>query len=230
MMLGATIPVFGSTFYTHSWLATPVQWCGLVYSYYVLQLAQELERQPLSTVSQGASPLRLGLGFTPADWKRIVELITVSAMYQQFADGPRIGAYPDSISQFEKRNPAFINPEDILINVLALKGYDPDIETARAKRGDAEIVVSSGAHIKNLQVSPAGVKFQLRYFKGEPSHTLVAGFKPSAVLVNGERLPDSPQPVRRNPGWWWDAKRYRLYITLSHTADETVNVELIQDL
>jgi hypothetical protein len=29
MMMGATIPVFGSTFYAF-WLAMPVQWCGLV--------------------------------------------------------------------------------------------------------------------------------------------------------------------------------------------------------
>ena len=32
MMLGATIPVFGSTFFSHSWIGVPVQWCGLVYS------------------------------------------------------------------------------------------------------------------------------------------------------------------------------------------------------
>src|SRR5262249_27524339 len=43
MMLGATIPVFGSTHYTHSWLGMPVQWCGLVYAYHVQHLAQTLE-------------------------------------------------------------------------------------------------------------------------------------------------------------------------------------------
>ncbi|MCX7643614.1 MAG: hypothetical protein N2116_07405, partial [Armatimonadetes bacterium] len=44
MMLGATIPVFGSTFYTHSWLGMPVQWCGLVYAYQIQRLAKTLER------------------------------------------------------------------------------------------------------------------------------------------------------------------------------------------
>src|SRR5204863_491502 len=38
MMLGATIPVFGSTFYTPSWLGMPVPWCGLLYAYHVFHL------------------------------------------------------------------------------------------------------------------------------------------------------------------------------------------------
>jgi hypothetical protein len=128
MMLGATIPVFGSTFYTHTWLAVPVQWCGLVYAYHVLHLAEDLAQAPLPPSD---SPLPLALNFKPADWRRLVELITVSGLYQQYADGPRIGSYPDSITRFEQRNPAFINPEDILINVLALNGVNPDVKTAR---------------------------------------------------------------------------------------------------
>ena len=74
----------------------------------------------------------LAVNFSSSDWKRVVELITVSGMRQQFAEGERIGAYPDSLVDFQKRNPAFLNPEDILINVLALQGYDPDIQSARA--------------------------------------------------------------------------------------------------
>ncbi len=266
MMLGATIPVFGSTFYTHSWLGVPVQWCGLVYAYHVWHLAQELERMPLITRSStprsvGAavtrlkysgdfrtriepphvgsyifdrlpmrdeSPLPLSLNFSSADWKRIVELITVSGMYQQFADGPRIGAYPDSISQFEKRNPAFINPEDILVNVLALKGYDPDVKTARVRTDRGETVVSSGAHVSNLNVTPAGVSFRLDFFRGEPSHTLVSGIKPREVLVNGARLLASQSPVRRDAGWWWDPQRGRIYLTVLHDGTETNEVEIVR--
>jgi hypothetical protein len=167
------------------------------------------------------------LDFSPADWKRIVELITVSAMYQQFADGEKICAYPDSIWQFEKRNPAFINPEDILIIVLSLSGYDPDVETARVKGKAGEIVVSSGAHIGDLWQSDKGVHFRLRFFRGEPSHTLVVGVKPSDVLIDGKPLPASAAPVRREPGWWWDEGRDRLYLTVAHENTETVQVELV---
>lgn len=224
MMLGATIPVFGSTFYTHTWLAVPVQWCGLVYAYHVFHLAEILERTNLPNTD--ASPLRLALHFSPADWKRVVELITVSAMHQQFADGDRIGAYPDSVSRFEQKNPAFINPEDILDNVLLLKGHDPDIKTARVKRGESEIVISSGARIENPRATPGGVRFRLRFFKNESSHTLVVGLKPQEVRVNGQPLARSPQPLRREPGWWQDDKRTRVYLTTPHES-EVVEVEII---
>ncbi|MEK7686596.1 MAG: hypothetical protein AAB466_14360 [Verrucomicrobiota bacterium] len=217
MMLGAAIPVFGSTFYTHTWLAVPVQWCGLVYAYHVFHLAQELERRPLSETD---SPLPLGLDFSPADWKRVVELITVSGLYQQFAEGDRIGSYPDSIVRFEQKNPAFINPEDILVNVLALQGYDADVKTERLKSDRGEIVISSGANIKNVQPTDAGVRFDLASYPGEPSHSLVAGLKPREILVNGKRLAPSTSPVRREPGWWWDAERHRAYLAVPHEKRE----------
>ena len=203
MMLGASIPVFGSTFYTHSWLGMPVQWCGLVYAYHLFHLAEELEKTPLA----------LGLKFTAADWKRLVELLTVSGMYQQFADGDKIGAYPDSITDFEKRNPAFLNPEDILVNVLALKGYDPDIKTERL----GSIVVSSGAKIEKLQNRTGQMRFDLTWFPKELSHTLITGGKPEFIQVNGLDLPRSDNPVQREPGWWWDETRKRAFITAMHT-------------
>ncbi len=223
MMLGATIPVFGSTFYTHTWLAVPVQWCGLVYSYHVLHLAEDLARTPLPPAD---SPLPLALNFSPADWRRLVELITVSGMHQQFADGERIGTYPDSISRFEQRNPAFINPEDILLNLLALEGHDPDIKTARVKTARGEVVVSSGARILNPQAAGDGVRFQLAWFQGEPSHSLVAGIKPREVRVNGQPLGASSTPLRREPGWWWDEKRQRVYVTVHHPQPE-MRVEIL---
>src|SRR5207247_6520951 len=99
MMLGAAIPVFGSTFYTHTWLGVPVQWCGLVYAYHVFHLARELEKRSRAAernskaAMQTESPLPVALKLGPSDWQRVVELITVSAMRQQFAAGPRIGTY-----------------------------------------------------------------------------------------------------------------------------------------
>jgi hypothetical protein len=222
MMLGATIPVFGSTFYTHTWLGVPVQWCGLVYAYHVFHLAGELEQTPLSRTD---SRLPLALNFSAADWKQITELITVSGMHQQFADGERIGAYPDSITKFEQRNPAFLNPEDILVNVLALKGYDPDVKTARFKTEQSEIVISSAARIKNVQAAPAGVRFQLDFFAGAVSHSLLKGVKAKEVSVNGKTLPLSSSALRREAGWWWDEPHQRLYLSVAH-EQAAVRVEI----
>ena len=224
MMLGATIPVFGSTFYTHSWLGMPVQWCGLVYAYHVFHLARELERTPLPKAD---SPLPLGLSFSSTDWRRIVELITVSGMVQQFTDGEKIGTYPDSLSQFEKRNPAFINPEDILVNVLALHGFDPDVKTARLRRAKGMVIVSSGAEIQNLQATRNGIRFELVFFRGEPSHSLITGFKPKQVFVDGCPLQRSTNPVRREPGWWWDQAHQRTYLTVPH-AKKSVRVAIVE--
>ncbi len=204
MMLGATIPVFGSTFYTHSWLGVPVQWCGLVYAYHVFHLAEDLEKTPLA----------LDLKFTAADWKRIVELITVSGMYQQFAEGDKVGAYPDSITDFEKRNPAFLNPEDILVNVLALKGYDPDVKTVRV----GSTVISSGAKIDKVQTKSDRMRFDLTWFPGKPSHTLITGAKPTQIrVVNGALLPEREKLVQREHGWFWDEARKRAYVTGMHS-------------
>jgi hypothetical protein len=144
----------------------------------------------------------------------MVELITVSGMHQQFADGQRIGAYPDSISKFELRNPAFLNPEDILVNVLALKGHDPDVKTARLKVRSRELVLSSGATIDKLEGTAAGVRFQLNFFAGEYSHALITGLRPEAIRVNAKLLPESKTPLRREPGWWWDEKAQRIYLTV----------------
>ncbi|MBU6400158.1 MAG: hypothetical protein KGS61_07550 [Verrucomicrobia bacterium] len=223
MMLGATIPVFGSTFYTHTWLAVPVQWCGLVYAYHVFHLAEILEGT--KAVAATGSPLPLALDFSPADWKRVVELITVSAMNQQFARGDRIGAYPDSVSRFEHPNPPFINPEDILDNVLLLRGQDPDIKTVRLTRGGRTVVISSGARITDARVTNKGVRFRLRYFEGESSHSLVAGLRPAAVRVAGRALGQLDHPMRRETGWWWDQASGRVYMTTPQSA-EAVEVEI----
>ena len=157
----------------------------------------------------------------------MVELITVSALHQQFADGDRIGAYPDSITQFTQRNPVFINPEDILVNVLALTGRDPDIKTSRIKSDSGATVISSGADISNVEATPAGVRWRLQFFQGELSHSLVFGPKPRSVRVDGKALESSAAPFRRDAGWWWDETKRRLYLSVRHEQD-TAQVEIVR--
>jgi hypothetical protein len=222
MMLGATIPVFGSTFYTHTWLGVPVQWCGLVYAYHLFHLAEELERHPLSAAS---SPLPLALNFKPADWKRLVQLITVSGTYQQFAEGEKIGAYPDSISQFEKRNPAFLNPEDLLVNLLALNGHDPDIKSVRTKTSQGETVISSAAKVERVNAHPDELEFTVQFFPGQKSHTLVSGF--AAVRVSAEKASSNGSASAPMPAadWSYDSSRRWLYLSVAHHT-ESIRVKL----
>ena len=209
MMLGATIPVFGSTFFSHSWLGVPVQWCGLVYSYHVWQLQETLTDRPHLAKRLAK---RSDLGFTPADWRRIVRHITVSAMHQQFAEGDKIGSYPDSIVDFEKKMPAFINPEDIMANVLLLNAHNPDIKTVRLGQAEQTVTISSAAKIQT-KMDNESLAIEFDYYPGQPVHFLVNGIQPKAVSVNGKPLPRVEYAPDRNAGWWQPENSDRVYIT-----------------
>jgi hypothetical protein len=223
MMLGATLPVFGSSFYTHSWLATPVQWCGLVYACHLQNLADHLEESP-QTSHVATHPVLLNLA--PADWRRIAETITVSAMHQQIDYGDRVGTYPDSISDFKKLNPAFLNPEDILINVLKLRGHDPDVKTVRLTGGGhGPVVISSGAWIQQAEIKDSTLVLDLRYFAGETSHTLISGLNTKTIQHENQVLSLSPNPLKNSGGWHFDAQRRWTFLGIPHTG-ETARVEV----
>jgi len=209
MMLGATIPVFGSTFFSHSWLGVPVQWCGLVYSYHVWHLQETLNAHPLLAKRLTK---RSDLKFTPANWQQIVRNITVSAMHQQFADGDNIGTYPDSIVDFEKKMPAFINPEDIMVNVLLLNGHNPDIKTLRLDHANLTATISSAASLNSKQDDTL-IAVEFEYYPGQPVHFLVNGIKPKAISINGKPLPQVEQPTKRNTGWWQSNHSDHVYLT-----------------
>ncbi|MBC8227995.1 hypothetical protein H8E77_00410, partial [bacterium] len=198
-----SIPVFGTTFYTHSWFGVPVQWNGLVYAYYLQHLAEH----------SGIFP-----------WKQIAEGITISAMHQQWTEGELKGTYPDGFYGYctEGRGP-HINPEDIMVNLYALRGLDPDISTAivpierseipRIGVGDSRIHISSGAKVQDATLSSENaeetmvdeaqarhvetLKFNLRYIQNEISYILIRGFGKLetesgfySITANGETLPE----------------------------------------
>ena len=149
----ASIPVFGTSFYTHPWFGVPVQWNGLVLAYYLQRLNQHTDDER---------------------WSQIAEGLTVSAMYQQWEDGELKGTYPDGFYGFctEGKGP-HLNPEDIIVNVYTLRGLDPGIKTTIV--GDVHL--SSGAKIDALAVTDAGkVNWQLSYAENEASYTLIVGY------------------------------------------------------
>jgi hypothetical protein len=109
----ASIPVFGTTQFTHPWFGVPVQWNGLVFAYFLRKRAQH-DRT--------------------FDWLGVAEGVTASAIQQQYADGPSKGCYPDGFyEQCTRRAPPDINPEDILVNVLTSIGKDPDPDLSLRK-------------------------------------------------------------------------------------------------
>lgn len=159
----ASIPVFGTTFYTHSWFGVPVQWNGLVYAYYLQRLNQH----------------------TPDEkWRKVAEGITTSAMYQQWDEGELKGTYPDGFYGFctEGKGP-HINPEDIMVNVYKLRGLDPGIKTVIS----GSIHLSSGATPEAVSTSRNGeFKWTLNYAENETSHTIITGHEQSPSLIRAQ--------------------------------------------
>ena len=47
------------------------------------------------------------------------------------------------------------------------------------------------------------------------------------ILVNGRPLPQSDDPVRREPGWWWDTVRQWVYLVVPHD-EKSVKVEILE--
>ena len=149
----ASIPVFGTSFYTHPWFGVPVQWNGLVLAYYLQRLNQHVEDER---------------------WNQIAEGITISAMHQQWEEGELKGTYPDGFYGFctEGKGP-HLNPEDIMANVYTLRGLDPGIKTAIA----GEIHLSSGARIEGLTLTNDNkLNWQLSYANNETSYSLIIGY------------------------------------------------------
>ena len=206
----ASIPVFGTTFYTHSWLGVPVQWNGLVYAYYLQRLNQHTRDEK---------------------WRKVAEGITISAMYQQWTDGDLKGTYPDGFYGFctEGKGP-HLNPEDIMVNVYALRGLDPGVKTAIS----GSIHLSSGATPEAVTTSRNGeLKWTLNYAENEISHTLITGYEQTPSLIRAQTAEsdgnreDSPYDIPQvdsledvTSGWRYLEEKDAILIKQIHiTAD-----------
>lgn len=220
-MQGASIATFGSTFYTHTWLATPVQWEGLIYGYNLLHLANALEK---ADGEPATSPLPLSLAMTPGEWRRLADLVFVSGLHQQVAEGPNKGTYPDSITDFVRPNPVFINPENLMVHLLTREGHDPDIKTVQIPTSGGTLRVSSEAQITGL-ASGRNVRLRVRYFTGSNSQLLVIGPSPKVVLVEGKPLTKQTAPLQKETGWSRDERKKSTYLSIPHPMAET-SVEL----
>ena len=198
----ASIPVFGTTFYTHSWLGVPVQWNGLVYAYHLQKLAEVDDSFP---------------------WRKVAEGITNSATHQQVPEEGKLkGTYCDGWYEFctDKRG-AWINPEDILVNLFTLRGHNPDVSTAILGPSGKPIHISSGARVSAASVSRETLSATLTHFPGFASHTLVApASAPTAVQVEGRPLAPADNLEEVPEGWQYRADRRWLIIKAAHANPE----------
>lgn len=211
-----SIPVLGATFYTHPWFGVPVQWNGLVYAYALQHLARH--------ISEGQSQF----------WSKVAEGITVSAMYQQWTEGPLKGTYPDGLYGFctEGRGP-HINPEDIMANLYTLRGFDPDICTDICRIEGNRIHVSAGAKIDRLDHDDSDrLTFTLRYVPNETSYCIIGGYGrrfgepessakpgPSAIRTGSGELPLADSLSTTESGWLYREEQDIIFIKYKHTME-----------
>lgn len=205
----ASIPVFGTTFHTHPWFGVPVQWNGLVYAYYLQRLARHSSRVP---------------------WSKIAEGITVSAMHQQWTEGEFKGTYPDGFYGFctERRGP-HLNPENIMANLYALRGLDPDISTAIIRGENGRIHLSTGAKIEQVECDEsAKLNFKLRYVQYETSYTIISGYggNPAAIRAQDHEITIVENLESVESGWLYREEKDIIFIKYKH-PDGEINFETL---
>ena len=197
----ATIGVFGSSYYEHAnWIGRPVQWLGLDYAYQLRHLAALDRSFPWATVADG---------------------ITTSALHQLATEGPNLGTYPDSVEGagdtaapgFREMFGVWIQPDLILINLLAARGIDPDIHMRTVQRQGRQLRLSSAARIDRLQPTPDGFAAELSYLPGEAVCTVIAGLgRPTGVSGAGRALPEVTSLREVTAGWMYDPARGLTYV------------------
>jgi len=217
-MLYATIPVFGATFYTWPWFGRPVQWCGLVYAYFLRKLAKYDTSFP---------------------WEKIANGITVSGMLQQITpqeDKEKAGTYPDSLGEvFTKKDGPYVNPEDILINAYFMFAKkDIDIDTVYTEMDIEEIIINSGAEIRDVvcDEDKSSLSFKLKHFPKNGVYTLIiSGQEPKRILEDDKVLQKredvcSPwMPWLKKSCWFYKENKIFLYNAFPNKNILTITVE-----
>ncbi len=158
VMMYATTPVYGATHCrAPNWIGLPVQWCGTVYAYALLLLADYDQT---------------------LDWRKVADGITISGEQQQYPDGPSIGCLPDVFAlPAQQRRPADINPGALVSLRLRLSGKLDSLDMAT---DDKHRVVAP------FPVEIEGGKAVIQGQAGEEYQVLIDGSRVVDVVSQGE--------------------------------------------
>jgi len=120
----ASIPIFGSTWWTCTWFGRPVQWNGLRYAYAIMELAELDDSFPWMTVARG---------------------ITTSALYQQGFDPDNTENYalwPDVYNAVDGSRVEWnFAPRGVILPIHKLMGLEPVPRTLVVDSGDPAIPI-----------------------------------------------------------------------------------------
>jgi hypothetical protein len=206
-LLGASIPVFGATFYRGSWFGRPVQWNGLRYANAVLDLAEYDDSYP---------------------WRDIAELIVHSAVHQQAVEGENAALWPDNIDAItDKRCPWVFAPRQILRNMLKLAGREEDPETVIVGQRPRRVHITAPAEITNALWDGERLGCRVDFPPGQQGVVLVSNVaRPTEVRVDGSPIAEHAEVEKgTEPGWRYDGANAFLAIRITEDEPVTVRVE-----
>ena len=205
VMPGASISVFGTTFYQHPWFGAAVQWVGLVYANSLQKLATVDDSYP---------------------WRDVSALIVSSAMKQQKTDASpckHVGLYPDSyyVVKGEDYYEWCLAPTLLAQNVIGLMGHEPGIETAIPAE-EQQIRLTTVAQTQSIKYDAAAktLTADLRYYPGETAQAVIFGLsQPESAEFDGQALAPADDLKAAATGWAIPKHEHFLALKLKWTGE-----------
>ena len=183
----ATIPVFGCTFFVGSWFGKPVQWCGMVYAYYLERLSHYDDSM---------------------NWHAIAEGITRSCI-QQMNISPYVGTYGDSLNLLYSNTPngVFINPDNVYKCASRLLGRWGEVDTRKIVGSGRTAYISSCGRIiiGSCSASSSQLTFKVEYPAAETCNILLYCGIPVSVYKGGKAIPKVADVDSADEGWMYDS-------------------------
>lgn len=206
-LVGASIPVFGATWYRGSWFGRPVQWNGLRYADALLRLSEHDDSLP---------------------WRKLAETVIRSAIHQQESEGENVALWPDSIGAVDgKRSPWIFGPNQILQSIFKLLDRDQEPTTTIVGSAGRQVHLSTFGKIEGAAHRGTVISVDVAYPKGEQGVLLISNVtRPDAVFLDGlsvkERI-DIEQGVESC--WRYDAGNAYLAVRVAKSGAAKVRAD-----
>ncbi len=204
---GASIPVFGATWYHGSWFGRPVQWNGLRYANALLKLAEFDQSLP---------------------WTEVATILIHSAIHQQDQEGENVALWPDNISAITgEKCPWVFAPRQIIGCVTKLIGRDEEPRTVYVGPENQRFALTSLGTIDRVHLSGDALELQIAFPPGEVGPVLIANIaRPQEVAINGQPIPQNDQPhLQDGSAWCYDPGTALLTIQVGATGPVTVSIK-----
>lgn len=204
---GASIPVFGATWYRGSWFGRAVQWNGLRYAEALMKLADYDASLP---------------------WREIAERIVRSALYQQDTEGENVALWPDAISMIDGSKASWVfAPRQILDLVMRFLGRDLELKTVAIGRPPEELRITSLASVTDVNWGGGRLAMRVQFRPKEEGCVLIANVdRPTEVLLDGQPIPEDPRAEQSAEAAWRYDPGYA-YLVVRIPTDRPVQLEVV---